>query len=372
MVGRGHAASTRVPIVSTVVITGAAGGLGRRVLPRLLDDPTVDKVVVLDRAPMRTNGDRVEAHQVDLARSDLGPLLAGADTVVHLAFALGEGRRAEQIARANLEGTRRLLAAAAEQGIRHMVALSSATVYGAWPNNPVPLTEDSPLRPNPDVAYAVQKSYVEHLVADWADAAPGRTAAVLRPVTALAEEGETWVAWALAEAASLRAGEDDPPAQFVHLDDLAAAVDLARAEHLDGPYNVAPDGWIAGDTVRALKGAGPRIRLPDKVAVRLEHLRWRWRRGRASVGLLRFATYPVVVANDRLRAAGWAPRRTNEQAYVAGTEARWWTTLSPKRRQELSLGLLGLVIVKVGTITTLLVVRAVRRARARRAAADSA
>ena len=29
---------------------------------------------------------------------------------------------------------------------------------------------------------------------------------------------------------------------------------------------------------------------------------------------------------------------TNEQAYVEGTEARWWTMISPKRRQELALG----------------------------------
>lgn len=352
--------------MTTVVITGAAGGLGRRVLPLVLGDPDVARVVVLDRTPIRTNGSGVVAHQVDLARSDLEPLLAGADSVVHLAFTLGEGRRrSEQAARLNLEGTKRLLAAASASGVRHVVAVSSATVYGAWPNNPVPLTEDAPLRPNPDVPYAVQKSYVEHLVADWALADPRRTAAVLRPVTALAEEGETWVAWALAEAASIRVGEDEPPAQFVHLDDLASAVDLARRAHLDGPYNVAPDGWIAGDTVRALTGAGPRLRLPPKVANRLEQLRWRFRRGKSSVGLLAFATYPWVVANDRLRAAGWAPRRTNEQAYVAGTDARWWTTLSPKRRQELSLAGSAVVLAAVGTVVTLVVRRAVRRARAR-------
>jgi nucleoside-diphosphate-sugar epimerase len=266
----------------------------------------------------------------------------------------------------NLEGTRRLLAAATEAGVRHVVALSSATVYGAWPNNPVPITEDAPLRPNPEVAYAVQKSYVEHVVSDWVDAEPGRTATVLRPVTALAEEGETWVAWALAEAASIRAGEDDPPAQFLHLDDLATAVEVARRERLDGPFNVAPDGWIAGDSVRALKGQGPRLRLPEGLAVRLEHVRWRLRRGRAAMGLLAFASYPCVVANDRLRSAGWAPRRTNEQAYVAGTEAKWWTTLSPKRRQELALGAAGVAIAGVTTLTVLLVRRALRKAKALR------
>ena len=46
---------------------------------------------------------------------------------------------------------------------------------------------------------------------------------------------------------------------------------------------------------------------------------------------------PWLVANDRLKAQGWRPTVTNEQAYVEGTEARWWTMITPKRRQELAL-----------------------------------
>ena len=53
------------------------------------------------------------------------------------------------MARVNVEGTRRVLAAAAAVSATRIVRISSATVYGAWPSNPVPLTEDAPLRPNP-------------------------------------------------------------------------------------------------------------------------------------------------------------------------------------------------------------------------------
>jgi len=60
--------------------------------------------------------------------------------------------------------TRRLLNAASAAGVRHLVVLSTATVYGAWPNNPVPITEDAPLRPVPDFAYAVGHAEVEQLV----------------------------------------------------------------------------------------------------------------------------------------------------------------------------------------------------------------
>jgi len=47
--------------------------------------------------------------------------------------------------------------------------------------------------------------------------------------------------------------------------------------------------------------------------------------------------------------AGWTPTVTNEQAYVEGTEASWWTMVSPKRRQELALGA-GIVAVAIALI----------------------
>jgi len=45
-----------------------------------------------------------------------------------------------------------------------------------------------------------------------------------------------------------------------------------------------------------------------------------------------------VVANDRLRALGWEPTVTNEQVFVEGTEGAWWSSVTPKRRQEIALG----------------------------------
>ena len=91
------------------------------------------------------------------------------------------------MARVNVEGTRRVLDAAAAVGITKVVRVSSATVYGAWANNPVPLTEDAALRPNPGFSPAVQAAEVERLLAEWRGDHPGvvvttlRTAPVLGP-----------------------------------------------------------------------------------------------------------------------------------------------------------------------------------------------
>jgi len=62
-----------------------------------------------------------------------------------------------------------------------------------------------------------------------------------------------------------------------------------------------------------------------------------------------YTMHPWVVANDRLRAAGWTPGYSNEEAYVAAHRAAPWATVSPQRRQELALagagaGLLALVV----------------------------
>ena len=71
-------------------------------------------------------------------------------------------------------------------------------------------------------------------------------------------------------------------------------------------------------------------------------LRWRFQRGPIPPGLRSYTREPWVVANDKLRAEGWTPTVTNEQAYVEGTEAKWWTMVTPKRRQEIALG--GVVV----------------------------
>jgi hypothetical protein len=89
--------------------------------------------------------------------------------------------------------------------------------------------------------------------------------------------------------------------------------------------------------LRALAG-GPTVRLPDRVASRMADLRGRLLLTPQRPGLVPYARHPWVVANDRLRAEGWAPSYTNEEAYLAVAPARRWATVSPRRRQELALG----------------------------------
>jgi nucleoside-diphosphate-sugar epimerase len=296
---------------------------------------------------------RLQASEI-LSQREVGD----SDVVVWLASADADAR-----ARRRQSATEGFTAALGEaRQAQHLVLVSSAMVYGAWANNPVPITEEAVLRPDVEFVYARQLGAVEQLADEWRLADSGRTVTVLRPAVAMAADGTSGLAAAMAAGMGQRFGEDDPPAQFLHIDDLAAAVLLAAERQLDGVYNVAPDGAVAGERVRALAGAVPRLKLPERLTEVIGNLRWRFERGPIPPGLRSYTRWSWLVANDRLKAEGWSPTVTNEQAYVEGTEAKWWTMVSPKRRQEIALGGLAMVVVTVG----LVVWRAVRRAHRRR------
>ena len=145
--------------------------------------------------------------------------------------------------------------------------VSSAMVYGAYANNPVPLTEDAILRPDVEFVYARQLATVEALADRWRRAAPGRTVTVLRPVGGDGRRRHVVARRARSPPGSASASARTTRRRSSSTSTTSpSAVVLAVDRRLDGVFNVAPDGWVAGERVRALTGARPRIQLPDRVA----------------------------------------------------------------------------------------------------------
>ncbi len=311
--------------VRRVYVRGARSSLGWRVADVLGELPALEVVVGSGDAPAV-------------------PALGRFDVIVDVGVADHDllGRRGASVT----AGAHDLLVDAHTLGVDRLVVLSSAMVYGALANNPVPITEDTVLRPDTTFVYARQLAAAEEAIEAWRVGDPGRTVAMLRPAVPLAADGTSSIARALTAGFGRRFGEASPGAQFVHHDDVASAVTLAVERELDGVYNVAPDGSIPGDQVRALSGQRFRLPLPDRAADVVGALRWRFQRGPIPPGLGPYTREPWIVANDKLRAEGWSPTVTNEQAYVEGTEGKWWTMVTPKRRQEIALGgMIGGIVV---------------------------
>lgn len=331
--------------MSRIAVTGAAGPVGRRVCALAAADPDVDEVLAIDRDDVGDIGAWVKPHRVHLREADLDALFDGVDVVCHLA---GSDPLEETVVDHDVHTTSRVLEAAGRAGVRQIVARSSATVYGAWADNPIPLTEADPVHPNPEATWVQVRVRVEELLQAFAEANPSCAVAVVRPTVTVSPDGPDELGRVLATARMVVTGDDEPPVQFVHADDVASAVDVVRRRAASGAFNVAPDRSMDGAMLRALVGGRPRVRLPDWLTRRLGEIGWRYRLAPTPPGFGPFAAHPWVVANDRLRELGWEPTHTSDEAFVAGHEAAPWAQISPQRRQELALGAAVVAILGIG------------------------
>ena len=313
--------------------------------PGAVADEAVD-VVAVDKASLDPLPASVAAEQVDLADGDLAALFSGADAVVHLAAIARAGSSDVAAAERELALFHRLLDALSAAGVSHLVVLSSAMVYGARKGNPVPLTEDAPVRPNPDFNWAVQRCRLEQLAWQWrveervgSPEGPARAVTLLRPAAVVADRRLGHLARTLRAARAGVAADGDPPVQYLHADDLAAAVVAVVRARFDGAVNVAPDGWIPPDALADLEGPrSRRLRVRPQVARAVSELPWQWGLAETPPGVVPYTVHSWVVANDRLRALGWSPAHTNEEAFVVSHKPAPWESLPARRRQELLLG----------------------------------
>lgn len=306
---------------TTVAVTGIAGFLGQRLLPRLEAEPGVGRIVGLDvREPTRRSP-HLELHRVDIAGHDLKPLLEDVDVLVHLAAVVDPIVDDALMARVNVDGTRRVLDAAAAVGVRKIVRVSTAAAYGAWPTNPLPLTEDAPLRPNPGFGPAVQAAEVERLLHEWQQDHPAVTLTTLRAAPILGAGAAHLWARLLVSPTRVRVRGDAAPTQVVHVDDVASALALVVREDHAGVFNVSADGWLDPEEAAALLPRPAVPAVPSEVLRRALAQLWASGFGDVPPSVVPYLVYPWAVASDRLQALGWAPGHTNEETLLETVDA---------------------------------------------------
>ena len=323
-----------------VVVTGAAGAVGRHVADRLQSNPAVTELVALDR--YGTDGVR----QFDVLHGELADVLQPGDVLIHLAATPAGFAGDANAAKADRLLAERALAAAATAGVAHVLIASSAMVYGAWPDNPLPLSEAAVVRPNPEFRFGVVRGEIEAMGEQWSDDT-GATLTIVRAATTLARGRENGLAILLRNSAALRNSDGDAPAQFLHAEDYASAIEILVTGQHSGVFNVAADGWLAPAAVAALRGIPTTpVRVPGVVISAVSDARRRL--GAAThPGLTAYLQHPWVVANDKLKALGWQPEFSNEEAYVAGHQPSRFDGVTSKRRQELALGAAGAAVAGV-------------------------
>ena len=155
---------------------------------RLAASPRIGRVIAIDGH--RGDATGVTWRVVDIRDPALAGRLAGVDVVVHtdLDLAPDSDQRARRAF--NVRGAQTVLTAAAAGRVGRVVLVTSAMVYGARPDNPVPLAKDAPLGADPDGSVVGDLLEVEHLAQRSPQANPGMAITVVRPAALVGEQAK--------------------------------------------------------------------------------------------------------------------------------------------------------------------------------------
>jgi nucleoside-diphosphate-sugar epimerase len=314
----------------TVAVTGPTGTFGFGLVPMLQAEERIARIVGIARRPfdpLEHGWTKMTYRRGDVRDpAALEEAFAGADVVVHLAFMITGTASRDTIRAINVEGTLNTFRAAAAARVRRFVYASSVAAYGFHPDNPVPLTEDWPVRPAARLFYAQEKAEVERLLGDEAARHPGLGLYLLRPPIVLGPHavgakdllpgplmaiGRPLAGLVRRSPLPLPALAPQLPLQVIHEEDVGQA--FLRCVVADGPpgaYNIAADGVLTTGQIAREVGLAP-VRVPSRPVQAAA-------RAAASLPFLppmaewvEAASHPAIMDCAKAkRELGWRPRWT--------------------------------------------------------------
>ena len=306
--------------IRRIAITGAAGYVGRTLIRQLERDDGVERILATDVRPLKEpHASKVVFRHHDISRP-MGPLLAshGIEAIAHLAFTMRPGHNHAAIERTNVGGTTSVLNACVEAGVRHILYLSSTSVYGARADNPPVLTEESPVRPVRGFHYSEHKAKAERLITELTQRYPTFKATILRACPVMGPNSDNFISDAFSKPFLVGVKGYDPPLKLLHEDDLAKVLSVCLLSGGSGIYNVAGHGVISWSEMAAMFGRRL-VYVPAPILYALTGIAWNLRLQRDSPPSgLSFIRYPWTVSTEKIeKELGVEFEHSSKQAWEA-------------------------------------------------------
>jgi nucleoside-diphosphate-sugar epimerase len=254
-----------------VVVIGATGNVGTSVLEALAGESAVDEIVAVARRALHRSYPRTTFVGADVTRSDLVPIVRGADAVVHLAWLIQPGRDEATTYGVNVTGSQRVFAAAAQGGVPALIYASSVGAYSPGPKDHA-VDESWPTDGIKTSFYSRHKAATERLLDRLEAEHPRMRVVRLRPGLIFKREAATeirrlfagpFLPGALLRPELIPIVPDLPRLRFqaVHSLDVGDAYRRAIISDVRGPFNIAADPVIDPSVLGRILRARP-VRLP--------------------------------------------------------------------------------------------------------------
>ena len=305
-----------------VAVTGASGYIGSKLLQHLEAEPGLRKLVAFDTRPLTAPIHNIAVYRKDVS-SSIGDDLnnQNVNTLVHLAFnndPASNRREAATIVEENVDTLRSVLESCLRSQVEHLVYLSTHTVYGAHQDNPVPITETTPLRPPTDLLYTYSKYRCEMVLQEFPQVQTNLKITVLRPCGVVGPKHNDRATDVFFRPWLLGVGDNNPPLQFIYEDELARVMTLLIMNGVPGVFNIAGSGVVY---YRELARAIERrlVNLPSFMAY--PAARWAWDLGlppTAAAAGLDMIRWPILLSTAKLhQSTGYQFWHTSMEALSA-------------------------------------------------------
>jgi len=307
-----------------VVVTGATGNVGTSTVAALSASPEIDEILGLARrAPTRKQA-KTSWLEANVLTTDLTAIFAGADAVIHLAWAIQPSRDAVTLERINVEGSRRVFEAVAAAGVPRLVHASSVGAYSRGPKDRE-VDESWPTEGTPSSFYSRHKVAVERELDRFEADNPETRVVRLRPALIFKDEAATEIRrlfvgpflpnFVLRRRLLLALPRVDRLRfQAVHSDDVGQAYLRAVLADVEGAFNIAAEPPLSTGELAERIGVRS-FPVPARVVRRLADVSWRMRLQPTPPGWLDMALNVPMMSSDRARAElGWEARHSGVEA----------------------------------------------------------
>lgn len=301
--------------LKSVAILGASGHLAQAVLKQLEHQPGLERLLGVDVAPPLFHPAKLEYIAGDLRHAPLESLLKGTETLLHLAVAPLLLRQLGQVQGVQ-ESLKRVVYAARAVGMKRVVVLTSGAAYGAHADNPMPIQEWRPLRPNPGNLLAEGWCAIEQTLESLRSEPDMPQLISMRSAYPLGPEVPRDRLQALTAEHVLLPLEPLAPIQLVHTEDLARALLAALSQgerpiyHVAAPEPVTPRTLFESASVRV-------VSLPRTMLEMLSEASHRMGQGRVLPDLLRLTKHPLLLSTVTIRhELHWEPRYNTLETFL--------------------------------------------------------
>jgi UDP-glucose 4-epimerase len=307
-----------------VVVTGATGNVGTSTIQALSESPQIDEIVGLERREPTWAPPKTRWVEANILTADLGKIFAGADAVIHLAWAIQPSRDAVTLERINVEGSRRVFDAVATANVPRLVHASSVGAYSHGPKDRE-VDESWATDGTPTSFYSRHKVAVERQLDRFEADNPEVRVVRLRPALIFKDEAATEIrrlfVGPFLPSFLLRRGLlpalpriDRLRFQAVHSEDVGRAYLQAVLADVDGAFNIAAEPPLSPGEMAERIGVRS-FPVPAGLVRRLADLSWRMRLQPTPPGWLDMALNVPLMSSARARdELGWEPRHSGIEA----------------------------------------------------------